>query len=42
MANHLNEYDEKKMIGKGTYGEVWLVIHRTDNRKVYFNFLKLV
>lgn len=30
----LDEFDKMKVVGKGSYGEVWLVRHRKDRKQV--------
>ncbi len=30
----LSEYQELRIIGKGSYGEVWLIKHKVDRKQV--------
>ena len=38
----LNHYNKVKVIGKGSYGEVWLVKHRKDKKQVLLGIFCVV
>lgn len=46
MGDNLENYDKIKVIGHGSYGEVWLVKHKNDKKEVdtriYWNRTNLV
>ena len=37
----LVDYQKIKVIGKGSYGEVWLAKHRRDKKQVQIVFMRL-
>lgn len=32
----MEQFERQKVIGKGSYGEVWLAQHKTDKKQVWF------